>query len=167
MESRLNKKAETYIAEIKNELIKKVSELKNDNTEDKINDIIIYLNSTRPMEITKEDFMKRKRTKNSVSLSDRCIAKRANGEQCSRRKKSNCSYCGTHIKGVPHGVVNLNETNVVSHKEVWCEDIGGILQYIDNDGNIYKHEEVMNNVVNPSIIGKYEIIDGMYSIKNV
>jgi len=167
MESRLNKKAETYIAEIKTELIKKVSELKNDNTEDKINDIIIYLNSTRPMEITKEDFMKRKRTKNSVSLSDRCIAKRANGEQCSRRKKSNCSYCGTHIKGVPHGVVNLNETNVVSHKEVWCEDIGGILQYIDNDGNIYKHEEVMNNVVNPSIIGKYEIIDGKYSIKNV
>ena len=167
MESRLNKKAETYIAEIKTELIKKVSELKNDNTEDKINDIIIYLNSTRPMEITKEDFMKRKRTKNSVSLSDRCIAKRANGEQCSRRKKSNCSYCGTHIKGVPHGVVNLNETNVVSHKEVWCEDIGGILQYIDNDGNIYKHEEVMNNVVNPSIIGKNEIIDGKYSIKNV
>ena len=92
MESRLNKKAETYIAEIKTELIKKVSELKNDNTEDKINDIIIYLNSTRPMEITKEDFMKRKRTKNSVSLSDRCIAKRANGEQCSRRKKSNCTF---------------------------------------------------------------------------
>ena len=167
MESRLNKKSETYINEIKTELIKKVSELKNDNTEDKINDIIIYLNSTRPMEITKEDFMKRKRTKNSVSLSDRCIAKRANGEQCSRRKKSSCSYCGTHIKGVPHGVVNLNETNVVSHKEVWCEDIGGILEYIDNDGNIYKHEEVMNNVVNPSIIGKYEIIDGKYSIKNV
>ena len=147
MESRLNKKSETYINEIKTELIKKVSELKHENTEDKINDIIIYLNSTRPMEITKEDFMKRKRTKNSVSLSERCIAKRANGEQCSRRKKS--------------------ETNVVSHKEVWCEDIGGILQYIDNDGNIYKHEEVMNNVVNPSIIGKYEIIDGNYSIKNV
>jgi len=167
MESRLNKKSETYIADIKTELIKKVSELKIENTEDKINDIIIFLNSTKPMEITKEDFMKRKRTKNSVSLSDRCMAKRANGEQCSRRKKSNCSYCGTHIKGVPHGVVNLNETNVVSHKEVWCEDIGGIIQYIDTDGNIYKHEEVMNNVVNPSIIGKYELIDGRYSIKNV
>lgn len=167
MESRLNKKSETYIADIKTELIKKVSELKIENTEDKINDIIIFLNSTKPMEITKEDFMKRKRTKNSVSLSERCIAKRANGEQCSRRKKSNCSYCGTHIKGVPHGVVNLNETNVVSHKEVWCEDIGGIIQYIDTDGNIYKHEEVMNNVVNPSIIGKYELIDGRYSIKNV
>ena len=72
-------------------------------------------------------------------------------------RKDNENYCGTHIKGVPHGVVNLNESNVVSHKEVWCEDIGGILQYIDTDGNIYKHEEVMNNVVNPSIIGKYEI----------
>ena len=101
----------------------------------------------------------------SYIISERCIAKRANGEQCSRRKRGDSSYCGTHIKGVPHGVVSMEETEVVSQKEVWCEDIAGIIQYIDKDGNIYKHEDVMNNVVNPSIIGKYEIVADKYVIR--
>jgi hypothetical protein len=165
MENRLNSKAQLFVSEIKNELLEKLGEIKSDVSGDKYDNLLMHVNSIKPMMITKEDFMKRKRTKNKVCLSERCIAKRANGEQCSRRKRGDSSYCGTHIKGVPHGVVSMEETEVVSQKEVWCEDIAGIIQYIDKDGNIYKHEDVMNNVVNPSIIGKYEIVADKYVIR--
>ena len=40
-----------------------------------------------------------------VPSSERCMAKRANGEQCTRRKKQDSCYCGTHTKGTPHGTV--------------------------------------------------------------
>ena len=33
---------------------------------------------------------------------DRCVGKKASGEQCTRRKKDNYDLCGTHIKGTPH-----------------------------------------------------------------
>ena len=39
------------------------------------------------LKMTKEDFMKRKRVKNMVPSQQRCLAKRANGEQCTRKKK--------------------------------------------------------------------------------
>ena len=39
------------------------------------------------LKLTKEDFMKRKRVKNMVPIQQRCLAKRANGEQCTRKKK--------------------------------------------------------------------------------
>ena len=35
---------------------------------------------------------------------ERCCGLRANGQQCTRRKKEGQDkYCGTHIKGTPHG----------------------------------------------------------------
>ena len=39
------------------------------------------------LKLLKEDFMKRKRVKNTVPIELRCLAKRANGEQCTRKKK--------------------------------------------------------------------------------
>ena len=66
------------------------------------------------MELTQEDFVKRKRIKNSVPLYERCMALKSNGKQCTRRKKGNCKFCGTHIKGTQNGVVNNtgNDTGV-------------------------------------------------------
>ena len=174
MENRLNTKSSNYTTNVKNEILEKINNLKRniDNTPnsehvdylDELDDIIKCINSIKPIVFTKEDFMKRKRSKNSVTLADRCMAKRANGEQCSRRKKEGCEYCGTHIKGLPHGVILSETTSVLKQKEVWCEDIGGIIHYIDGDGNVYSHEDVMNNVVNPTIIAKYKLLDNKYII---
>ena len=37
---------------------------------------------------------------------ERCCGLRANGQQCTRRKKEGQDkYCGTHIKGTPHGTI--------------------------------------------------------------
>ena len=62
-------------------------------------------------ENNKEDFIKRKRIKNIVPNYERCIAKRANGEQCTRRNKNGEQFCGTHIKGTPHGIIDINNTS--------------------------------------------------------
>ena len=53
-----------------------------------------------------DDLKKRKRNTHVVVTSDRCSAKRSNGEQCTRRHKEESQYCGTHNKGQPHGTVD-------------------------------------------------------------
>ena len=73
-------------------------------------ELIQYICDYNRLSLCKEDFMKRKRVKNAVHLSDRCCAKRSDGEQCTRRKKADhVTFCGTHLKGTPHGVYNITE----------------------------------------------------------
>ena len=111
--------------------------------------------------LTKEDFQKRKRIKNVVSLCERCCACRANNEQCTRRKRDGSEFCGTHIKGTPHGVIKENNETSVTYKKnnVWTQDIKGIMYHIDDNGNVYKAEDVMKNTPNPNIIAKYTTKD--------
>jgi len=122
------------------------------------------------LKLTKEDFMKRKRVKNMVPIQQRCLAKRANGEQCTRKKKEGCDYCGTHTKGVPCSIMDdendgdkpkLNQQSV----NIWVQNIKGIEYFIDSSQNVYKHEDVINNSTNPRIIAKYSKSEtGAFSI---
>lgn len=113
------------------------------------------------LKLSKEDFMKRKRVKNTVPIELRCLAKRANGEQCTRKKKDGCDYCGTHTKGVPCSIMDDNEENCDKVKlsqqsvNIWVQNIKGIEYFIDGSQNVYKHEDVINNSANPRIIAKY------------
>jgi len=156
MEKRLNKKIEGYVTTFKGSLCDKVNKL--GFKSDEINELIQYIYEYERLILDKDDFMKRKRVKNIVPYFDRCCAKRANGEQCTRKKKDECCYCGTHTKGTPHGVVNSQEdqTNNQTQKiEVWAQDIQGIIYYIDKLGNVYQAEDIVSNKVNPNIIAKY------------
>jgi len=47
---------------------------------------------------------------------------------------------------------------------VWPQDIGGIVYYIDAANNIYKAEEVLAEQKNPSIVGKYSLVNGKYNL---
>ena len=38
-------------------------------------------------------------------------------------------------------------------RTIYARDIAGIMYYVDNDGNVYKHEDVLANKPNPRIIG--------------
>tara|TARA_B110000285_G_C15108111_1_gene609263 strand:- start:1358 stop:1921 length:564 start_codon:yes stop_codon:yes gene_type:complete len=115
----------------------------------------------KKMGLTKEDFQKRKRIKNVVSLCERCCACRANSEQCTRRKRDGSEFCGTHVKGTPHGVIKDNgDVPTVGKKtSVWAQDIKGIMYHIDDIGNVYKAEDVMKNTNNPGIIANYTTKD--------
>lgn len=112
-----------------------------------------------------DDMIKRRRSKNSVPVDELCSARRANGERCSRRKKKGIDCCGTHSKGIPHGVVSDADHHVpLTKREVWAEEINGIVYYIDAHENVYKTEDVLKNKPNPSIYSKWKKKDGVYTI---
>jgi hypothetical protein len=165
MEKRLNKKIETYITTFKDAVRGKISEM-NFSDNSKVNELIEYVYEYERFALIKDDLNKRKRVKNSIPCSNRCSAKRANGEQCTRRRKDNCEFCGTHAKGTPNGLMNATEgaTNSLQKLQVVAEEIGGIVYYVDSFNNVYKTEDVMEEKADPEIIAKYVLENGRYTI---
>ena len=80
----------------------------------------------------------------------------------------NGDFCGTHIKGTPHGAINnkLDESGKhVVKIEIWVQEIKGINYYIDNMNNVYKPEDIISNKQKPAIIAKWSLSDnGVYKI---
>lgn len=165
MERRLNKKIDSYITTFKDSIREKATQMGMTKNE-QVNQLLQYIYDYERVSFTKEDFQKRKRVKNFVPIFDRCFAKRANNEQCTRRKKEGCEYCGTHLKGTPHGIVDVqNEPKNNTQKiEVYAQDIQGIIYYIDNKSNVYQVEDIISNKINPKIIAKYVKDGENYSI---
>jgi hypothetical protein len=165
MEKRLNKKAESYITSFKDGIREKVTQM-GMTKDQQVNQLLQYIYDYDRLSFNKEDFQKRKRVKNFVPIFDRCCAKRASNEQCTRRKKEGCEYCGTHLKGTPHGIIDVqNEPKNNTQKiEVCAQDIQGIVYYIDKSGNVYQAEDIISNKVNPKIIAKYIKNGENYSI---
>lgn len=155
MERRINKILDGYITTFKDSIRDKATSLGIQN--EQMNILLQHIYDYDRLTLAKEDFMKRKRVKNIVPFCDRCSAKRANGEQCTRRKKEEYEYCGTHMKGTPHGVVDLQDDNKQTTQkiEVWAQDIQGIVYYIDKSMNVYQAEDIISNKSNPKIIAKY------------
>jgi len=165
MEKRLSKKAETYSTGFKDSIRDKVTQLGLSKSE-QVNQLLQYIYDYDRLTFEKEDFQKRKRVKNFVPIFDRCCAKRASEEQCTRRKKDEFEYCGTHLKGTPHGIVDAQSEpkNTTQKIEVFAQDIHGIIYYIDNTNNVYQVEDIISNKINPKIIAKYVKNGENYSI---
>ena len=74
------------------------------------------------------------------------MAKRANGEQCTRRRKGELQFCGTHSKGTPHGIANAEKTYEEQNRnvELVAQEIRGIVYYIDRFGNVYNRKMYYN-----------------------
>ena len=166
MERRLNKKTDEYFREFKNNIKNKVSQIQSVGPNESVVELLQFIVDYENLSFTKDDLIKRKRVKNMVPGLDRCCAKRANNEQCTRRKKDGNEYCGTHIKGIPHGIVTLNQELKQNTKqiEVYAQDISGIIYYIDKMGNVYSPEDVIVDKVNPRIIARYKKVGDKYSI---
>lgn len=164
MERRINIKINEYFAEFKTNMRKKILEYNFDD-KNKVNDLIEYIFEYNRLCIVKEDLSKRKRLKNSIPASNRCNAKRANDEQCTRRRKDGSEYCGTHAKGTPNGFLSNNECiDCMKKVEVYAEEINGIVYYIDQFLNVYKTEDIMTGKENPTIIGKCTKMNNTYTI---
>jgi hypothetical protein len=164
MERRINKKIESYISEYKDNIREKTTQL--GIQPDVNNQLLQYIYDYQRLTLNKDDFQKRKRVKNVVPFFDRCCAKRANDEQCTRRKKEGSEFCGTHMKGTPNGSIDTQGEVVqnVQKTEVWGQDIQGIVYYIDKNGNVYQTEDIFQNKQNPAIIAKYVKNGDVYSI---
>jgi hypothetical protein len=176
MEKNINKKIEQYQIDFKTQIkewfeINNAGIVSNDKTTGKNlkSEFLQFVYDNPSLVFDKEDFQKRKRIKNIVSSDNLCIAKRANGEQCTRSKKHETGqFCGTHIKGTPHGEINNNADDKSKNNtkiEIWVQEIKGINYYIDSMNNVYKPEDIISNKNNPSIIAKWSLSDtGVYKI---
>ena len=166
MEKRINNKTRAYLHTFKDELKNNIVQLDVYKQNPLIfADILQLLYDYQPLEFTKVDFQKRKRVKNVVPLCHRCCALRANGEQCTRRKKNSAKFCGTHIKGTPHGEMTEKKPTITHTKKVvWAQDIKGIIYYIDDENNVYDTQDIIENKVDPKIIAKYVKQDEDYII---
>jgi hypothetical protein len=156
MDKKINKKLEAYISGFKADIRTKADELGITNSPE-VSRLLTYVYEYNRLTFGKEDFMKRKRNKTGINVRERCTAKRCNGEQCTRRKKTDSDFCGTHIKGIPHGVcevINIPLTPCINKIEVRVQDINGIMHFIDSNENVYQTEDVLMEKRNPRIIGK-------------
>ena len=160
MEKRINKKVEGYITSLKDSIRGKINEL-DFQDKNKTIELIEYVYECERLLINKDDLNKRKRIKNSIPCLNRCSAKRANNEQCTRRRKENSEFCGTHCKGTPNGLIQEQLSNelMIQKVEVFAEDVNGIVYYLDKFNNVYKTEDILANKQNPEIIAQY-IKDG-------
>ena len=169
MEKRIAKKINNYFSQFKNDI--KTEIMNTDNPSQYIS-LLKYVMEYENLQLTPDDFKKRKRIHNIVPLYERCRAKRATGEQCTRRKKQpNGQFCGTHVKGTPHGTIDLNEVtqneseaNKITQVEVWAQDIQGIIYYIDHNNNVYRTEDVISGTISPKVIAKYKKEGDEYTI---
>jgi len=173
MEKKINNKLKKHNEELKDELIRRLDSLtsiignniniSNTTIHNPLNELRNFIIHKDECYLDKSDFTKRERKKNSISLSEQCHAKRACGNQCTRRKKQGFDFCGTHIKGTPNGIVSNAHKNTSDKNqkiiEVRQEEIAGIIYYIDDLFNVYKPEHIQLNKKNPDVIAKW-IQDG-------
>lgn len=163
MEKRIHDKVSNYIDKFKSEVKTYIKTSVNIPLTEK-SDLLKFIYDFETLEINKQDFIKRKRSKSVVPFYSRCIAKKSSGEQCTRKKRCDSNYCGTHDKNRPHGEINEcdKEENILKKVEIWIQPINGIIYYIDGKNNIYKTEDILSNSQNPKIIAKYVKEGGVY-----
>ena len=160
MEKKIQGKINDFVKSFKEDIQGKVDELgisENDKKE-----LVLYISSYGSTAL-ENVFQKQKRAHTTFPSSLRCISNRSDGQQCSRRKKDGCDYCGTHSKGSPYGTFQ-EQIPTITKTEVWAQEIGGIYYYLDCANNVYSTEDIVNNKLNPQIIAKYEKKGDNYTI---
>ena len=92
--------------------------------------------------------------------SQRCTAIRAGGKQCTRRRKENTTFCGTHVR---YGQSTCVSNNVESLSTSTENNISvgttrslravvsssGIPHFVDDESNIWCAEDVCSEHINP------------------
>jgi hypothetical protein len=120
------------------------------------NEFLQFIYDYNQVEFNPHDFKRRSRVKTTIPVYDRCCGLCLNGERCTRKKLNESEYCGTHIKGIPYGKIKDTPTEVKTKTEIWIEDICGVHQFIDKNGNVYDTSDVLvPNNPNPRIISKW------------
>ena len=120
--------------------------------ENQTNMFLRYIYDYNQIEFNQFDFKRRTRVKTTIPVHDRCCGLCLNGERCTRKKLTDSEYCGTHIKGIPYGMIKDAPIETKLRTEIWLEEICGIHQYIDKDGHIYNTQDIMTGNKNPRII---------------
>lgn len=124
--------------------------------------------------ITKYNNNVRKRNRKKLSNELRCMGRKIDGRQCTRRKKTGCDYCQSHIKKLTNGRIDQDyDTNKKKNKRgrkrkiefdpraydseyvtLWEDIVNNEKVLIDINNNVYTF-----NVTTPTYLGK-KALDG-------
>ena len=99
---------------------------------------------------------KKKRKKNKqLEKCELCMAKKADRQQCTRRRKGNSEYCGKHQNNLKFGRVDDEEKFNDTDKYIKArkEKIDGNDYLVDDDNIVYNFDRL-----NPQVLGK--LVDG-------
>jgi hypothetical protein len=148
MEKQINDKINISFCMFKKNIQEKMQEYQIHNDK-----LIDFIKDYKIIQLNENDFVKKKRNIGKISNEERCIAKISSNTQCSRKKKVGCNYCGTHLKTLN----NNNEYEEEKQNEykpiIKKKEIQGIYYFVDEDDNLYLHEDILQNNASPKIIG--------------
>lgn len=136
--------------------------LKNHPLHEPLTPIIQHISDTKNMPSDSNLFAPKKRQTSKIDSGSQCCALTDKGTQCSRKRKGDNIYCGTHdpterAKKIKHilqpsnQTTNTKTTRIAIHEQI----INGIHYYIDNIGNVYCHGDIILDKNNPSIIANW------------
>ena len=126
-------------------------------------DVTSLVGNPPALVLTSEDFEKKRRVRTAIPYYERCSGKKADSEQCTRRRQSGSLFCGTHVKGTPYGQVS--DCEAVSDKiVVHAQEVAGIVHWVDDGGNVYSQEDVYQRLKDPRVIAKFALVDGVPTI---
>ena len=106
---------------------------------------------------------KKKRKKNKVlAPAQLCLARKADGDRCTRRKKESADFCGKHSGNLKYGRIDDNDQHP-SESYIQCSaiTIDGEQYLIDNKKIVYSY-----NIDNPEIIGGLNTDGKLIKIEN-
>ena len=86
-----------------------------------------------------------------------CMAKKADGFQCTRRKKTGGDYCGKHIKKLKFGRIDdeLRYSDKTKYIKTKRENINGEYYLVDDQNLVYSCSRT-----HPLLMGKKIIVNG-------
>lgn len=97
----------------------------------------------------------KKNKKTILDSTEICVARKADGQRCTRKRRENSEYCGKHSSHLKYGRADDNKpTDKTDEKYVmtWHENIDGLDYLVDDQNVVYTY-----NLENPEIIGKKNI----------
>ena len=113
------------------------------------------LEKTHLLPVNEDLFENKKKRKKNKKLDkcELCMAKKADRQQCTRRRKGNSEYCGKHMNNLKFGRVDDDEKfdNNEKYIKTRKEKINGDDYLVDDDNIVYNFDRQ-----NPKIIGKIE-----------
>ena len=116
-------------------------------------EIVEMLGNPDAFAVTNTDFEKKRRARAAIPYYERCSGKKADSDQCTRRRQQGSLFCGTHVKGTPYG--QISDGDPVSDKiQVHVEEVNGIVYWVDDDSNVYSQEDVYLGKKDPRVIAK-------------
>lgn len=148
-------------------IVEKISYLKQYNKDELLDHFLptqIYFN-----EIVNNIILKKKKKNNKRILpkNEQCLGRKMDFTQCTRKRKDNTEFCGSHIKNLPNGKIGddgscFNKTKGKRGRKrknptinVNDNDIVGIKKYIDGELYLVDKNKVVYSYKNnmPIILG--------------